>query len=222
LTLMHASVMMYVMAETYRPSPIGHRGALVALVITLGLACGGSGPPPARSPAPLPVRAAPPRSDVADSTYLRSRALMVPVVGVIPAKVYDSYKAHRSGGRTHHALDIMAPRGTEVLAADDGRVLRMRRSQLGGLTIYALDAGERFIYYYAHLDRYAKTVYEGKIVAKGEVIGYVGTTGDAPKNTPHLHFQVMKRPSAARWWDGPPLDPLPYLALPGVKAAAAP
>jgi murein DD-endopeptidase MepM/ murein hydrolase activator NlpD len=157
-----------------------------------------------------------------DSTYLRGRALMVPVLGVTPARVRDSFLEARSGSRIHHAVDILAPRGTPVLAADDGRVLRMRRNTLGGNTIYALDAGERFVYYYAHLDRYAPQLYEGKIVAKGEVIGYVGTTGNAPKNVPHLHFQLMKRPNAARWWDGPPIDPTSFLALPGVKALAAP
>jgi peptidoglycan LD-endopeptidase LytH len=157
-----------------------------------------------------------------DSAYLRSRALMVPVLGVVPARLYDSFHAARSGSRVHRAVDILAPRGTPVLAADDGRVLRMRWNALGGTTIYALDAGERYVYYYAHLERYASTLYEGKVIAKGEIIGYVGTTGDAPKNIPHLHFQIMKRPNAARWWDGPPIDPVPYLMLPGTKALAAP
>jgi peptidoglycan LD-endopeptidase LytH len=144
---------------------------------------------------------------------------MVPVLGITAAKIPDTFSALRSGGRVHHALDIMAPRGTPVLAADDGRVLRMRQNTLGGVTIYAVDAGERFVYYYAHLDHYAKTVYEGKIVTKGETIGYVGTTGDARGGPPHLHFQVMQRPNSARWWDGRPIDPLPYLALPGAKMA---
>lgn len=157
-----------------------------------------------------------------DSSYLRRRALMVPVLGVIPAQLHDSFLAGRSGSRLHHAIDILAPRGTPVLAADDGRVLRMRSNALGGITIYALDAGERFVYYYAHLQGYAKDLYEGKVIAKGEVLGFVGTTGNAPHDIPHLHFQLMKRPNAARWWDGPPIDPFPYLVLPGAKAVAAP
>jgi murein DD-endopeptidase MepM/ murein hydrolase activator NlpD len=146
--------------------------------------------------------------------------LMVPVAGVRPEQVHDSFTEGRSGGRVHHAVDILAPRGTPVLAADDGRVLRMRRNTLGGITIYAVDPDDRYVYYYAHLERYAPALAEGAVVAKGQVIGYVGTTGDAPANTPHLHFQIMRRPNAVRWWDGDPVDPTPYLALPGRAAAS--
>ena len=94
-------------------------------------------------------------------------------------------------------------------------MLRLRRNTLGGITIYAVDATDRFVYYYAHLERYAQGLAEGQVVTKGQIIGYVGTTGDAPPNVPHLHFQMMRRPNAVRWWDGPPVDPKPYLALPG-------
>lgn len=150
--------------------------------------------------------------------YLRLRMLMVPVAGVRPDQLHDSFLDGRSGGRVHHAVDILAPRGTPVLAADDGRVLRLRRNTLGGITIYAVDATDRYVYYYAHLERYAHGLAEGAVVSKGEVIGYVGTTGDAPANVPHLHFQIMRRPNAARWWDGEPVDPVPYLELPGKVA----
>jgi murein DD-endopeptidase MepM/ murein hydrolase activator NlpD len=141
--------------------------------------------------------------------------LMVPVAGVRPEQVHDSFLDPRSGGRVHHAVDILAPRGTPILAADDGRVLRLRRNTLGGITIYAVDPADRYVYYYAHLERYARALAEGQAVTKGQIIGYVGTTGDAPPNVPHLHFQMMRRPNAVRWWDGPPVDPKPYLALPG-------
>lgn len=154
--------------------------------------------------------------DSDEGIYLRSHALMVPVLGVRPDQVPDTYHARRDGGREHWALDILAPRGTPVLSADDGRVLRMRSNSAGGLTIYAIDPGNRFVYYYAHLDHYAATLSEGQDVVKGEVIGYVGTTGNAPANTPHLHFQLMKRANAARWWDGEPVDPKPYLSIAGV------
>ena len=147
-----------------------------------------------------------------------SRELMVPVSGVAPSQVPDTYTSPRSGGREHRALDILAPRGTPVLAADYGRVLRLRTNPAGGITIYEIDAGNRYVYYYAHLDHYASTLAEGKDVAKGEIIGYVGTTGNAPANVPHLHFQLMKRPNAARWWDGEPIDPKPFLTLPGRPA----
>jgi len=174
-------------------------------------ACGGRAHPET-APAPAAATAA---GAFDERTYLRLRMLMVPVAGVRPEQVHDSYAEARSGGRVHHAVDILAPRGTAVLAADEGRVLRLRRNTLGGITIYAVDPADRYVYYYAHLERYASALTEGAVVAKGQVIGYVGTTGDAPANTPHLHFQIMRRPNAARWWDGDPVDPTPYFALPG-------
>jgi murein DD-endopeptidase MepM/ murein hydrolase activator NlpD len=177
-------------------------------VVALGIGgCAG------HQPAPAPV--APGIASSTQSVYLMSRELMVPVSGIRPSQVPDTYRSPRTGGREHRALDILAPRGTPVLAADYGRVLRMRTNPAGGITIYEIDAGNRFVYYYAHLDHYASTLSEGKDVAKGEIIGYVGTTGNAPANVPHLHFQLMKRPNAARWWDGEPIDPKPFLTLPG-------
>lgn len=111
----------------------------------------------------------------------------------------------------------MAPRGTPVLSADDGQVLKLRTNAAGGTTIYATDPEERLIYYYAHLDRYHRGMREGMKLAKGDTIGFVGTTGNAPKNVPHLHFQVMRMPADRRWWGGEPIDPLPML----VRAAEA-
>lgn len=175
-----------------------------------------------RAPGPGPSTPAASAADVDDATYLRGRALMVPVLGVAPARIRDSFNDARGTTRIHHAIDILAPRGTPVLAADDGRVLRLRRNGLGGLTVYAVDAGERFVYYYAHLDRYARALSEGTIVSKGDVLGYVGTTGNAAHGPPHLHFQLMKRPPSAPWWEGTPVDPLPYLMLPGARRAATP
>jgi murein DD-endopeptidase MepM/ murein hydrolase activator NlpD len=179
------------------------------------------------APAPAPVvelpeppgESPPPAAPLArsDEEYLIDRALMVPVDGIPPAKVPDTYWQSRGDGaeRTHQAVDILAKRGTPVLAADSGTVLRLTRNTLGGITIYATDPERRFVFYYAHLDHYASGLYEGKVVAQGEVIGYVGTTGNAPKNTPHLHFQVMRFVDARTWWNGPPFDPRPYLALTG-------
>jgi murein DD-endopeptidase MepM/ murein hydrolase activator NlpD len=114
-------------------------------------------------------------------------------------------------------VDILAPRGTPVLAADDGRVARLGSNALGGITVYAVDSGGRFVYYYAHLDRYRAGLAEGTPLAKGEVIGYVGTTGNAPPNTPHLHFQVMRMGDGRRWWAGPPVDPRPYFVTGGIE-----
>ncbi len=147
---------------------------------------------------------------------LDRRELMVPVAGIAITRIPDTFHEARDGGRMHQAVDILAPRGTPVLAADDGRILRMRSNSLGGITIYAVDPDERFVYYYAHLDHYRAGLAEGTKVAKGDVIGYVGTTGNAPKDTPHLHFQVMRADHAAtRWWDGTPLDPRPHFAMDG-------
>ena len=182
-------------------------------------ACAGHPAAPASAPAPAPVTRGVASSS--QSVYLMSRELMVPVSGVAPSQVPDTYTSPRSGGREHRALDILAPRGTPVLAADYGRVLRLRTNPAGGITIYEIDAGNRYVYYYAHLDHYASALTEGKNVAKGEIIGYVGTTGNAPANVPHLHFQLMKRPDAARWWDGEPIDPKPFLTLPGRPASGS-
>lgn len=169
--------------------------------------------PPAESPPPAAPLA------FSDEEYLRARSLMVPVEGVHPDKLPDTYRQDRDGGaRSHQALDILAKRGTPVLSADSGTVLRLQRSPLGGITIYATDNERRFVFYYAHLDRYAAGLHEGQTVVQGEVIGYVGTTGNAPKDTPHLHFQVMRFVDARQWWSGPPFDPRPYLIQVGVRA----
>ena len=166
--------------------------------------------PPAESPAPAAPLA------LSDEEYLLTRSLMVPVDGVRPEKVADTYWQDRDGGaRTHQAVDILARRGTPVLSADSGTVLRLTRNTLGGITIYATDPEKRFVFYYAHLDHYATGLHEGQAVAQGEVLGYVGTTGNAPKNTPHLHFQVMRFVDARSWWNGPPFDPRPFLAQTG-------
>ncbi|HEX5830200.1 MAG TPA: M23 family metallopeptidase [Gemmatimonadaceae bacterium] len=170
----------------------------------------------APTPAPRPVAATPrARGGDADLEWLRARQLMVPVAGVAPERVPDSYHAARSGDRIHRATDILAPRGTPVLAADDGHVFKVRRNSLGGLTVYVVDLERRFLYYYAHLARYRAGLREGMRVAQGDVIGYVGTTGNAPKNTPHLHFQVM-RMRDDRYWDGEPVDARPFLVLTGL------
>ncbi|MGK2934671.1 MAG: M23 family metallopeptidase [Gemmatimonadaceae bacterium] len=168
-------------------------------------------PEPAAAPAqaPVPARgsAVVSRGDVA---ALRSRKLLVPVAGVRPANLAGGFSDAR-GGRTHGALDIAAPRGTQVVAADDGTVLKLFTSRGGGLTIYAADPTRKFIYYYAHLDSYAPALREGQAVAKGQQIGTVGTTGNAPPNTPHLHFAILRNDDMTKWWAGTPLDPYAVL-----------
>jgi len=172
---------------------------------------------PAPDPMELPIPADPSTAGAASadvSVLLRAKRLMVPVQGIVPARVPDTFTARR-GQRIHSALDIMAPRGTPVLSADAGTVFKVRKNNLGGLTVYTLDSLQRFVYYYAHLDRYAKGLTEGEPVQPGDVLGYVGTTGNAPPNLPHLHFQVLLYRGNGRWWDGDPLNPHPYLARAG-------
>jgi peptidoglycan LD-endopeptidase LytH len=131
----------------------------------------------------------------------------------------DSFDAPRDGGaRVHNAIDIMAPRGSAVLAVQDGRILRMSKSAKGGITLYASDIEDRFVYYYAHLDRYHANLYNGKPLMRGDTLGFVGTTGNSPKNLPHLHFQVMHMPSDGKFWAGDPINPYPLLKQKTVAA----
>ena len=151
----------------------------------------------------------------ADVEYLMNRHLLVPVAGADMAKVDDSFYEGRDGGeRVHRAIDILAPRGTPILSADDGRILRMSTNTLGGITMYTVDSNNRLVYYYAHMDHYNDAMSPGKTIVRGDTLGYVGTTGNAPKDTPHLHFQVMRWPSDGKYWNGEPIDP--FQALGGV------
>jgi murein DD-endopeptidase MepM/ murein hydrolase activator NlpD len=120
-------------------------------------------------------------------------------------------EARGGGKRRHEAMDILAPRGTPVLASVNGHIVKLFTSAAGGLTIYQFDEEERFCYYYAHLDAYAANLTEGQKVARGDVIGYVGTTGNAPPQTPHLHFAIFRLGAEKRWWEGDPLDPITFL-----------
>jgi murein DD-endopeptidase MepM/ murein hydrolase activator NlpD len=154
--------------------------------------------------------------DHADAKALRARALMVPIAGVDPCDVPDTFDTTRENGRRRHeALDIPAPRGTPVVSADDGVVLAVRESRHGGLTVYAADPDRRFVYYYAHLDRYRAGLRAGTTLARGDVLGAVGTSGNADRRAPHLHFQVTVVEDAGAWWDGRAIDPRPFLVRPG-------
>lgn len=134
--------------------------------------------------------------------------IAVPVAGVLASELRDTFHEVRGGGnRIHHAIDILAPRGTPVVAAVDGTIRKLFRGGAGGLTIYQFDVPEQRIYYYAHLDRYADGIGEGLFVKQGAVIGYVGTTGNAPPGTPHLHFSIENLPPSKEWWKGEPVNP---------------
>jgi len=137
----------------------------------------------------------------------------IPVAGVLPSQLKSSFNEGRVG-HLHHAIDILAPRGTPVLAAVDGIVRKLFVSRAGGITLYEFDRRGERSYYYAHLDGYASGMREGLEVHRGDVLGYVGATGNAPANTPHLHFAIDILPPTKEWWKGEPIDPYPILTTP--------
>jgi murein DD-endopeptidase MepM/ murein hydrolase activator NlpD len=145
---------------------------------------------------------------------LKGRRLRVPVEGARIERMKGSFAERRGGGsRPHEAVDILAPRHTPVQAVEDGTIARLSRSAAGGLMIHQFDPAKRFCYYYAYLQRYAAGLREGQRVAAGDVIGYVGTSGNAPPATPHLHFAIFELTGDRRWWTGTPLDPYAVYSL---------
>ncbi len=147
-----------------------------------------------------------------DSAPLFDRALGSPIVGLNASSIQDTFdQARDKGERKHEATDILAPRGTPVVAVDTGVVAKLFTSKAGGLTVYQFDTLQNYAYYYAHLDRYADGLTEGKVLKKGEVLGYVGTTGNADPNTPHLHFAIFELGPEKHWWQGRPINPYPLL-----------
>jgi murein DD-endopeptidase MepM/ murein hydrolase activator NlpD len=140
------------------------------------------------------------------------REMVVPVGGMPASALHDTYDEVRGGTRRHEALDILAPRGTPVLSAASGRVLKLFDSKAGGLMVYAADSTERFILMYGHLDAYQPGLAEGQPLRRGQQIGFVGTTGNAPANVPHLHFAVARSDDVKQWWKGAPVNPYPLLA----------
>jgi murein DD-endopeptidase MepM/ murein hydrolase activator NlpD len=162
-------------------------------------------------PAPTSGRTGVIPATAPEAVELTARKLTIPVAGVPAEKLQRSYSDTRSGKRQHEAIDILAPRNTPVVAVEDGTVAKLFESKAGGLTIYQFDPGQQYSYYYAHLDRYAAGLKEGDRIRRGQVLGYVGTSGNAPKDTPHLHFAVYRLSSEKRWWEGTPIDPYDIL-----------
>jgi peptidoglycan LD-endopeptidase LytH len=140
------------------------------------------------------------------------QSLLIPVVGISKGDLRDQFTEPRSGGRVHQALDILAPRNTPVVAAADGTVAKLFSSRAGGLTIYQFEPSGQHTLYYAHLESYAPGLDEGDAVRRGQVIGYVGTSGNAPRDVPHLHFAIFRLGPDRRWWDGEAINPYPLLA----------
>lgn len=165
--------------------------------------------------APPPRMAAPPEETNsvkdADLDYLAARNLLIPAANVTASQLRDTYIQARSEGRRHDAIDITAPQGTPVVATADGKVIKLFLSDKGGVTLYELDPSERYVYYYAHLMRYAEGVVEGKQLRRGDVIAYVGDTGNAGSGNYHLHFAISKISSPRQWSGGDPINPYPLL-----------
>jgi peptidoglycan LD-endopeptidase LytH len=145
-------------------------------------------------------------------TALTKRNLLIPVTGVEAGQLKDTFDDARALGRRHDAIDIMAPRGTEVRAVDDGTIAKLFTSVAGGLTIYQFDPTQTFSYYYAHLDHYASGIAEHQEVRRGQLLAYVGSTGNASENAPHLHFAIARLGTDRSWWKGDPINPYPLLA----------
>ena len=164
-------------------------------------------PPP--DDAPVPERTT--TVTDADLNYIASRNLLIPVANVTGSQLHDTFNQARSEGRQHDAIDIMAPQGTLVLATTDGVVTKLFQSDRGGVTLYELDPSGRYVYYYAHLMRYADGVAEGKQLRRGDVIAYVGDTGNAGPGNYHLHFAISKVTSPAKWSGGDAINPYPLL-----------
>jgi murein DD-endopeptidase MepM/ murein hydrolase activator NlpD len=163
--------------------------------------------PPSPSPSPSPI--------VPTTPGDAPRPMTMPVSGIDPSTIHDNFDEMRGGAtRRHDALDIIAPRGTPVVATDDGSVKKLFTSVPGGLTVYEFDPDQRYCYYYAHLDAYAPGLHEGQLLRRGDLVGYVGTTGNAPKDAPHLHFAVVRLDPDKRWWTGTPINPYPLLYRP--------
>lgn len=198
---------------------IGDSALLAEVDSLIGLVVDSAAIQESAPPYPLVVPDAPLLSEkpVADSEGATSAELAdlraqltIPVAGVLASDLVDSYSDPRVG-RTHQAIDILAPRGTAVLSATDGRLTKLHQSTAGGLMVYAADANDRFVMMYGHLDRYAEGLSEGMSLSRGQILGYVGTTGNAPSGTPHLHFSIARGTPSEKWWKGTPVNPYELL-----------
>jgi murein DD-endopeptidase MepM/ murein hydrolase activator NlpD len=161
-------------------------------------------PPPTTAPSPAP------RTPF-EGFAIGREPLVMQVEGARSSDLRDSFEEQRGGTRRHEAIDIPAPRGTPVVAAVDGTVEKLFTSKQGGLTVYEFDRARTTCYYYAHLDSYAEGIRERMVVHRGDRLGYVGSTGDASPDAPHLHFQIFQLGPEKQWWVGTPVNPYPFL-----------
>jgi len=144
-------------------------------------------------------------------SFIGTLKLVIPVVGVRRDQLLDTFADARSEGRVHDAIDIPAAAGTQVIAAADGEIIKLFQSDRGGTTIYQLSVDRKLVFYYAHLQRYADGIVAGKFVKQGEVIAYVGDTGNAGAGNFHLHFSIAVVADPKRYWEGTNINPYPLL-----------
>jgi len=176
-------------------------------------------PTPSVTVTPVAVDTPPAQADqsavnpapLSGSSFVGTLKLLIPVVGVRPDQLLDTFADARSEGRVHDAIDIPAPAGTAVIAAADGEIIKLFQSERGGTTIYQLSVDRKLVYYYAHLQRYADGIVAGKFVKQGEVIAYVGDTGNAGAGNFHLHFSIAVVADPKRYWEGTNINPYPLL-----------
>jgi len=146
-----------------------------------------------------------------DSELSSPQALLIPVDGIKPSQLTDTFDDARTSGLRHDAIDIMAPKGTRVFAVADGKVAKLFNSVRGGLTVYEFDPTGTIEYYYAHLDGYAPGLAEGTVLRRGDPVGFVGSTGDANPAAPHLHFEIALLGPEKNWWKATDINPYPIL-----------
>jgi murein DD-endopeptidase MepM/ murein hydrolase activator NlpD len=166
-------------------------------------------PPEPTAPEPIATEAHTIAPTQAELLPMHPGALLIPVTGITAAQLQDTFNDTRGSERHHEALDIMAPVKTPVVAVDDGKVMKLFTSVPGGLTVYQYDPSASFAYYYAHLDSYAADLVEGQMLKRGDLIGYVGATGNANALAPHLHFAIFALGPEKQWWKGTAINPYP-------------
>lgn len=167
----------------------------------------------AAEPTPMPIQWPPFAAEVPAAIPVQPAALLIPVAGIQASQLTDTFNDARGGGRVHDAMDIMAPKGTPVIAVNDGKIVKLFNSKQGGLTAYQFNPEETHAYYYAHLDSYAVGIKEGDMVKRGDLIGYVGSTGNASPEAPHLHFAIFVLGPEKKWWQGTAINPFPLLGV---------
>lgn len=204
-------------ADLQSPQPA--RGPSTSPALSPVPPVGSAIPTAAQTPGPLNAEETPPLENnqgaAKDATlagsFVGTLKLIIPVVGVRPDQLLDAFTDARSEGRVHDAIDIPAPAGTPVVAAADGEIIKLFQSERGGTTIYQLSNDKKLVFYYAHLQRYADGLMAGKFAKQGEVIAYVGDTGNAGTGNFHLHFSIAVVADPKRYWEGTNINPYPLL-----------